>query len=57
MTTLNCPCCDEEHTLDEHQVTVMCEGCQHQLWLEVDGDFRDGLWHNKSRLTCYEEPI
>src|SRR5262245_23646491 len=54
MQTLNCPYCDEEHTLDEHQVCVFCNGRDRELWLEADGEFRDVLWRDKSRLICYE---
>lgn len=54
MKTYNCPKCDEEHTLDENQVRVTCLECQSELWLEADGEFRDGHWRDLSRLVRYE---
>lgn len=55
MRTYYCPFCDEEHIFDEHQVRVTCLGCQRELWLEADGEFRDGMWRDLSKLICYEQ--
>ena len=54
MMTYECPKRGEERTLDEHQPSVMCKECQSALWLDADGEFRDGLWRDLSKLVCYE---
>jgi hypothetical protein len=53
MATYECPSCGEEITLDEHQVNVTCLECQLDLWLEADGEFRDGAWRDLSYLVSY----
>lgn len=47
---LECPVCGEWIDLHEFAVQTDCPTCQTHLIVDHDADFRDGSWHDKTKL-------
>ena len=45
------PCCGEWIKILPTAKTVRCKGCGEMLRLEVDAEFTDGMWRDRSKLV------
>lgn len=52
MNEIECPDCGEWIELPDFAVQVNCPQCQNDWVVDVDGDFTDGLWRDRTRLIA-----
>lgn len=51
---IECPNCGEWLELGDYQIEIHCLGCQEQWIISHDGEFVDGLWHDRTILIKHD---
>jgi hypothetical protein len=52
MNELECPCCGNWLELRDFQVQIDCPTCQESWIVDVDADFVDGMWRDRTKLIA-----
>ena len=50
----SCPECSDDVPVEEGEHIVFCPCCEERLLVDPEAEFRDGMWHDLTKLRRYE---